>query len=79
MKSWAKRLYIEQCSRKETSGIAKILAGLCQLKGMASNTDKGRCPLCLGEVNILLDCLEARNWRMKFLNHELLVMNEVAK
>jgi len=46
---------------------------------MTSNTEKGRCPLCLGEEDILLDCLEARSWRMKFLNHKLLVVNKVAK
>ena len=46
---------------------------------MKSNTDKGRCPLCLGEEDILLDCSETRSWRMKFLNLKFLIMNKVAK
>ena len=58
-----------------------LLEGLWQLKGMRRNTDKGRCPLCLGEegiIHILLDYLETRNLRMKFLNDEWLGKNEKA-
>jgi hypothetical protein len=43
------------------------------------NSDKGRCPLCLGEEevkHILLECLETRNWRMKFLNEKWLNMKK---
>jgi len=40
------------------------LNGVEQLRRINRNTDKGRCPLCLGEEgdkHILLDCLEAVN------------------
>jgi hypothetical protein len=50
-----------------------------QLKGIRRNMDKGRCPLCLVEEDvkhILLDCLETRNWRMKFLNEKWLNTNK---
>jgi hypothetical protein len=43
------------------------------------NTDKVRCPLCLGEQNakqILLDCWETRNWGLEFLNNDWLNMNQ---
>ena len=43
--SWGKKLYIEFCSRKERSGIAWLIAGIWQLKGVRRNADKGRCPL----------------------------------
>jgi hypothetical protein len=60
----------------------KKLAGVWQLKGIRRNTDTGRCCLCLGEENVKhlsLDCLETRNWRMKFLNEKWLNMTrEVA-
>jgi hypothetical protein len=79
MKSWTERLYIERCSSKETSGAAKLLAGLWQLKGMESDRDKGKCPLCLGEEDILLDCLKNRSWRITFLNRKWLVMNKLTK
>jgi len=40
--SCGKRSYIEWCSRKERRGIAWLLAGVWQLKGMKTNMDKGR-------------------------------------
>ena len=58
---WGKKLYIECCSRKERSGIAWLIAGTWQLKGVRRNADKGRCPLCLQEEDvkrILLECKE---------------------
>jgi hypothetical protein len=39
------------------------------IKGIGRNTDKGACPLCLGEEDvkhILLHCWVSRNRRMKF-------------
>ena len=45
---------------------------------MRRNTDTGSCPLCLGEediIHILLDYLETRNWRIKFLYNKWLSMN----
>jgi hypothetical protein len=68
---WGKRSYIDWCLRKEQSGIAWLLIGVWQLKGIRRNTDKGRCTLCLGEEDvkqILLACLENGSWRIKFLN-----------
>jgi hypothetical protein len=79
--SWGKRLDTECCSRKERSGTAWLPAGLWQLKGVTRNTDKGRCPSCLGEedaVHIGLDCLETGNLRMKILNYKWLSMNKAA-
>jgi hypothetical protein len=52
--------------------------GMWQLKGMRRNTDTGRCPLCLGEediIHILLDYLQTRNWRIKLLYDKWLSMN----
>ena len=69
-------LYNTWYSRKEISRKALILSGVWQLKGIRRNTDKGRCPLCLGEENvkhILLDGLAARNWRIEFLSEKLLI------
>jgi len=48
------------------------------LKGMTRNTNTGRCPLCLGKeviIHLLLDYLETRNWRIKFLYDKWLSMN----
>jgi len=50
-----------------------------KLKGIRRNADKGRCPLCLSEVDvkhILLDCLETGSWMIKFLNEKYLNMNK---
>jgi hypothetical protein len=66
-----KRPYMEWCSRKENSGIAWLLTGVWQMKGMRRNTDKVKCPLCLCEDDVrhtLLDCWETRYWRKKYLN-----------
>jgi hypothetical protein len=41
------------------------------MKGIRRHTDKGRCPLCLGEEDVkhlLLDYLGTRIWRMEFLD-----------
>jgi hypothetical protein len=46
------------------------------LKGIRRNTDKGKCPLCLGEEDvkhILLDCLAAGNWKIEFSSEKLLI------
>jgi hypothetical protein len=70
---------MEWCSRKERRGIGWLLGGMWQLKGIRRNTDKGRCPLCVGEEDLrhmLLDCFETRNWRMKFLNGNWLSVNK---
>jgi hypothetical protein len=47
---WDKKLYVEWCSRRERSGIAWLLAGVWQLKGVRRNTGKGGCFLRVGEV-----------------------------
>jgi hypothetical protein len=68
-------LYIEGFSRKERSGIAWLLAGIWQLKGVRRNADKGRCPLCLGEEDVnhmLLECKETKYWRLKLLHYKWL-------
>jgi hypothetical protein len=57
--SWGENPYIEGCSKKETSGIAWLLAAVWQLKGVRRNIDDGRYSLCLGEKDvkyILLNC-----------------------
>jgi hypothetical protein len=50
--SWGKKLYVECWSRKERSGIAWLIAGIWQLKGVRRNTDKGRCPLCFEKEDV---------------------------
>jgi hypothetical protein len=50
--SWGKKLYTECCSRKARSGIAWLIAGIWQLKGVRRNADKGRCPLCFEEEDV---------------------------
>jgi hypothetical protein len=77
--SWGKHLYTECCSRKERSGIAWLIAGIWQLKGVRRNADKGRCPLCFEKENvkhILLDCKETKHWRLKLIHDERLNMNK---
>jgi len=40
------------------------------LKGIIRKRDKSTCPFCSGDENmkhVLLDYLETRNWRAKFL------------
>jgi hypothetical protein len=57
--------------RKERSVIAWLLVGIWQLKGVRQNTDKGRCPLRLGEEDVkfvLLDCKDTKHWRMKLIH-----------
>jgi hypothetical protein len=50
------------------------------LKGVRWNTDKGRCPLCLGKEDakhmLLLDCWKNMNRRFKFLTNKWLNMNK---
>jgi hypothetical protein len=56
-----------------------LLDEVLQLKGIRRNTDKGGCPLCLGEEHVIcikLDCLETRNWRTKFLSEKWLIVNK---
>jgi hypothetical protein len=77
--SWGKKLYIECCSRKERSGIAWLIAGIWQLKGVRRNTDKGSSPLCLEEEDvkhILLECKETKYWRVKLIHDKWLNMNK---
>jgi hypothetical protein len=65
--SWGKKLYTECCSRKERSGIAWLIAGIWQLKGVRRNADKGRCPLCFQKEDakyVLLECKETEHWRV---------------
>jgi hypothetical protein len=38
--------------KKNMSGIAWLIAGIWQLKGVRRNTDKGRCPLCFGKEDV---------------------------
>jgi hypothetical protein len=75
---WGKKLYTECCLRKERSGIAWLLAGIWQLKGVRRNVDKGRCPLCLQEdvKHILLNCRETKHWRLKLIHDKWLNMNK---
>ena len=68
--SWGKKLYIECYSRKD-SGIAWLIAGTWQLKGVRRNADKGKCPLCLEKEDvkrILLECKETKYWREKLIH-----------
>jgi hypothetical protein len=77
--SWGKKLYIECCSRKERSGIAWLIAGIWQLKGVRRNADKGRCPLCLEEEDvkhILLEFKGTKYWREKLIHDKWLNMNK---
>jgi hypothetical protein len=73
-------LYIlEICSRRRRSGITWLIAGIWQLRGERRNVDRGRCPLCLGDVDvkhILLDCRETKHWRVKLIHDKWLNMNK---
>ena len=54
-------MHIECCSRTERSGIAWLIVGMWQLKGVRRNVDKESCPLCFGKEDvkhILLECKE---------------------
>jgi hypothetical protein len=73
------KLYIECCSRKERSGIAWLIAGIWQLKGVRRKADKGRCPLCFEKddvKHILLECKETKYWREKLIHNNWLSMNK---
>jgi hypothetical protein len=77
--SWGRKLYIECCSRKERSGIAWLIAGMWQLKGVRRIADKGRCPLCFEKEDakhILLECKETKYWREKLIHDKCLNMNK---
>jgi hypothetical protein len=77
--SWGKKLYIECCSRKERSGIAWLIAGIWQLKGVRRKADKGRCPLYFEKEDvehILLECKETKYWREKLIHNKWLNMNK---
>jgi hypothetical protein len=74
-----KKLYIECCSRKERSRIARLIAGIWQLKGVRRNADKGRCPLYFENEDvkhILLECKETKYWREKLIHDKWLNMNK---
>jgi hypothetical protein len=48
-----------------------VVAGVSKLKGIGGN--RGRGALCLGEDDVeqvLLDCLETRNWKAKVYNEK---------
>ena len=72
----AKLSYVECSTRKERSGIVWLLAGLWKLKRVRRNTEKGKCPFCLGEEDVtytLLHCkLEfvERNFKYKMVKYE---------
>jgi hypothetical protein len=71
-------VYTEYCSRNE-SGMAWLIAGILQLRGIRRNIDKGRCPLCLGEENmkrVLQDWKETNHWRLKLTHDKWLNMNK---
>jgi hypothetical protein len=62
-----------------SSGIAWLIAGIWQLKGIRRNADKGRCPLCLQKADvkhILLVCKETKHWREKLIHDKWLNMNK---
>jgi hypothetical protein len=68
---WGKSLYIEWGSRKERNGIVWLLAEVWHLKGIRRKTSKGRCPLYIGEedvIHISRDGLKTRHWKIKFFN-----------
>jgi hypothetical protein len=63
--------------RKKWNGVV-VSTGVA-IKGIRTNIHKGRRPLYLGEEDVkhtLLDCLETRNWTLKFLNIYWLSMNK---
>jgi hypothetical protein len=65
--------------KRKRSGIAWLIAGIWQLKGVRRNADKGRCPLCLEEEDvkhILLECKETKHWREKLIHVKWLNMNK---
>jgi hypothetical protein len=49
------------------------------VKGIRRNASEGTCPSCFSEEDdkqILLNCLEIRNWRTEFLNEKRFNMNK---
>jgi hypothetical protein len=75
---WGKKLYIGWCVRKGRNGIAWLLAGIRQLKGVRRNIEKERFSLGLGEddVNHVLDCEDTKHCRMKLIHDKWLKMNK---
>jgi hypothetical protein len=58
-RKWGKENYINECTRKERMGILLLNPGIWKLRGIRRGSDRGRCPLCLGEENtkhILMKC-----------------------
>ena len=65
-------IYVEGYTRKGTVGIARLLAGVCRLRGIIKKMEKVRCLVCLGKEvkHILLKCSEMGKRRKEFLSTE---------
>jgi hypothetical protein len=60
---WAREEYIVCCTRNERSGLAWFKTGIWKLRGMRKGLEKGRCPACSEDedvIHILLKCSETR-------------------
>jgi hypothetical protein len=71
---WGKRLYIEWCLRKERSGIVWLLARLWLLKGVRMNTEKAKCPLYVGEEDVV-NTYYWIAWKLEIRERNLLLKN----
>jgi hypothetical protein len=50
---WAREEYIVCCTRNEKSGMASFRTGIWKLRGMRKGFEKGRCPLCSENEDVL--------------------------
>jgi hypothetical protein len=69
-----KENYIDECTRKERTGILWPKAGIWKLRGIRRGSDRGRCPLYLGEVDakhILIKCPEAMCNKWLIINEDI--------
>jgi hypothetical protein len=76
---WAREEYIVCFTRNERSGLAWYKTGIWKMRGMKNRSEKGRCPLCSEDeevIHILLKCSEMRKWREQFLSRKWLMLNE---
>jgi hypothetical protein len=70
---------IDQCKSDGRTGLIWVRLGLWKLRGERRNAEKGRCPLCNEDenvVNILLKRNETQRWRGQFLDNKPLNTNE---
>jgi hypothetical protein len=75
---WGKEDHTVRCARNERNGLAWFETGIWKLREMGRGSEKGRCPQCWKEedvIHILLKCSETKSWRENILSSKWVDIN----